>query len=360
MVINVTTDSDAIYGNANNVSSLLATAPNAGGISLRAALNVIKNSPGTYTIEFDPRLKGATINVGSWANQPTILPPLLSGNVTINGDIDSDGKPDLTINNTLSGFSVAFQIISCYNTLYSLNITNFLKGVQFYPPSPRQVFSNNTLAKLDIASTVPEATGIGLSTKDPNGRSFVWTGQGVNVTGNSWVNTVIMNNTISVPEDGVAFNMFSSGDQLKGLQIIGNDFSTTDLSAYQTHNLYVGNGAGSKENQISNAVIAYNHFSGSPYKVIRLAAGSAGASDNSITNVMVFENVLLANSPTLLGSGSGNPQGIGVNGINLIYGDGSTANANSTYRPITYAENNSIASVWIVRNVLKGLGDYGL
>src|SRR5258708_21793621 len=93
----VTTTSDATNGTPSSVAALLAD-PGPDGISLREAITATNNDPGTYTIRFASSLKGATITLDSQ------LPPLLGGGVTIEGDVDGDGKPDLTLAKT-AGFS---------------------------------------------------------------------------------------------------------------------------------------------------------------------------------------------------------------------------------------------------------------
>jgi len=360
-VINVTTNSDAINGDTSSVKALLAN-PGPDGVSLREALVAINKNPGTYTIEFAPSLKGATINVGS--ADPSVPPfSLISGNVTIDGDIDSDGVPDITINNVLpyrltGAFVSAFQISSSYNTLYSLNIRNFLNGVQFNPLSSGQTFSNNTLARLNIVSTVMESQGVSLY----SGRSApFWTVQGVSVTRNSWVNTLIINNTTSTQNDGISFAMQTAGDRFNGIQIIGNNVTANAPDAAEIINLDVGFGAGSDGNQVSNVLIAYNHVTGSPFNLIRLSAGSGGGSNNRITGVTISGNDIRAASTTILATAHGNQQGEGTNGVDLVEGDGSSAGTpNSTYSPITYSLNNSVDTVLVAANTVSGFGGYGL
>src|SRR5258708_27675099 len=93
----VTTNSDAVNGNTSSVAALLAD-PGPDGISLREAITATNNDPGTHTIRFAASLKGATITLDSQ------LPPLLGGGLTLKGDIDGDGKPDVTLAKT-AGFS---------------------------------------------------------------------------------------------------------------------------------------------------------------------------------------------------------------------------------------------------------------
>jgi hypothetical protein len=164
-VVTVTAETDDEDGDVSSVAALLKSPGSDGTISLREVIDAINHSPGTYTIQFAPSLKGATINVGSVVKDN--LPALLAGNVTIRGDIDSDGKPDITINNFLTGsavFPVGFQILSSFNTLYSLNIRGFMNGVMFNHPGSGLKFDGNTLARLNITGSAAGSGGINLDT----------------------------------------------------------------------------------------------------------------------------------------------------------------------------------------------------
>src|SRR5579864_9065598 len=89
-VITVTTTSDAVNGNVSSPAALNAD-PGPDGVSLREAIEATNNAPGTYTIAFASSLQGATVALNSQ------LPSLAGGGVTIEGDLNGDGKPDLTI-----------------------------------------------------------------------------------------------------------------------------------------------------------------------------------------------------------------------------------------------------------------------
>jgi hypothetical protein len=258
-------------------------------------VTAINNSPGTYAIDFAPSLKGMTINVGSWNNQE--LPHLSSGNLTLNGDSDSDGRPDVTINNTLSQLhTFAFHIASSYNTLYSLDIENFWIGVVFNAPAPGTSISNTTLSNLKIGSTLPGSGGIELDTGPAAGASV--NGEGILNTHNRWTNTIIANNTISTNNVGIAFFYDSASDQVLRTQIIGNNVTFTTPGAAQAINLALGGGAGSNGNDAKDIAIAYNSIRGAPIDAIRVAAGENGGSNNRISSVEVAGNKFYSTSPT--------------------------------------------------------------
>src|SRR5689334_8755916 len=69
-------------------------------ISLREAIVATNNTPGPHTIVFSDGLRGGVIHIGfdnlDMGNAPNALPQLCRGDVTIDGDSDDDGTPDVT------------------------------------------------------------------------------------------------------------------------------------------------------------------------------------------------------------------------------------------------------------------------
>ena len=77
------------------------TDPSDGLISLREAIADAKNSSGTSTITFDPTLAGGTLTLTNGELD-------IASDVTIEGDIDHNGTPDITISG--GGSSRIFQV----------------------------------------------------------------------------------------------------------------------------------------------------------------------------------------------------------------------------------------------------------
>lgn len=98
--------------------------------SLREAINAANNNPGPDTITFNPSLSGRTITVTSTAGPLTIQGPN-SLSTTIEGDINGDAVPDVTIlyGGTGAGIS-GIRIRSSGNVIQNLIIQGFtLHGV---------------------------------------------------------------------------------------------------------------------------------------------------------------------------------------------------------------------------------------
>src|ERR1039457_2347433 len=114
-VITVTNATVAVNGDTSSVKALVAN-PGPDGISIQEAIMATNNDPGTWVIQFAPALKGSTIVVDTPPSGG--LSPLTGGNVTINGDIDGDGQPDITL--TTASANLTIYIMSGGNTLNAL------------------------------------------------------------------------------------------------------------------------------------------------------------------------------------------------------------------------------------------------
>lgn len=168
--ITVTTASDATDGDTSSVEQLLAS-PGPDGISLREAISATNSDPSRYRIGFAPSMAGARIMVGSQTGRS--LPPLAGGGVAIDGDIDRDGHPDVTIvrgaellstcrlaaDPTEEGEPCAFRIASSRNRLHGFGITGFATGVLFTPspaddPEASPLPTNRTFTGNEISGLV--------------------------------------------------------------------------------------------------------------------------------------------------------------------------------------------------------------
>ena len=121
-VITVTNTSMLINGDTSSVKALVAN-PGTDGISLQEAVIATNNDPGTWVIQFASALKGSTIVEDSGPIPG--LSFLSGGNVTINGDIDGDGQPDITLT-SLSGRSAGFFVASGGNTINGFAIQGWI------------------------------------------------------------------------------------------------------------------------------------------------------------------------------------------------------------------------------------------
>jgi hypothetical protein len=350
-VILVTSASDAIDGDLSSVGALLRS-PGPDGVSLREALQATNNSPSIYTIRFAPHLKGTIINVGTWNH--TELPPLFGGSVTINGDIDNDGTPDITLTNGVKphqkGANVfGLQIHSAGNVVHALALKNFSVGVLFgaSPTNP----TNSTLADNVVSKLVlTEIHVVGIILFSPHGQS----GR-PGESRNRWVNTRFLGNTIESKGMGIDVSVQVRGDAAERLTIAHNTIRIAQSGEVSSEGIKLGAGAwlNSQGNAIADATIAYNSIEGDPQFGIRVYAGDVGAGGNLVDGVRIFGNrIRLAPGKQALGGKR--------DAIVVAPGDGATDHVDPNLRPIIYPEGNIVTNLSIVGNVLEGAGGWGV
>src|SRR5439155_5067937 len=111
--------------------------PGADGlISLREAIIAANNTPGTHTITFDPSLSGGTIVVNfddlDADTDPDPLPALCGGHTRIEGDLNGDGVPDITLEGSVfpaATRAAGILVLSSHYTLRSLRVAHFPVGL---------------------------------------------------------------------------------------------------------------------------------------------------------------------------------------------------------------------------------------
>jgi uncharacterized protein (TIGR03437 family) len=198
-VITVTNATMAINGDTSSVKALVAN-PGPDGISIQEAILATNNDPGRWNIQFAPALKGSTVVVDTPPSQG--LPPLSGGNVTINGDIDGDGQPDITLTSVSASLTV--YVMSGGNTLNGLALQGCgMSCVQLRNPSasggfgPGPVatgttFSNTTISNLVITNIPTQSAMQSAIDICPNCGPTV-----TSPTGNVWDHVLITGNTIT-------------------------------------------------------------------------------------------------------------------------------------------------------------------
>jgi hypothetical protein len=259
--VTVTNATDVMNGDISGIAALIAN-PGPDGISFREAIGASNNTIGLKTIEFAPDLKGAIITLGSEGTVWALF--LTSGQLTINGDVDGDGKPDITLDGSLgatNSMGSGFSIWSSHNTIKSLILDGFYLTASIRPLQDftllKTVIGNQFIGNV-ISSTLPGAAGI----------TFGMTGSGDDSSDYSIQDTLIINNT------------FSGQDWAVGI---------------------VAGSGGASRNQVINTTIANNHLTGG---CICIGAGDVASdwggvpgpiqySDNNlIDHLAIVNNVL--------------------------------------------------------------------
>ncbi len=351
-VITVTNATVAINGDTSSVAALVAN-PGPDGISLQEAIIATNNNPGIWNIQFAPALKGSSIFVDSAASGPKGLSYLTGGNVTINGDIDGDGKPDITLT-SLSGTNTGFFVLSGGNTLYGLALQNCGICVTIQRPSAKfnlpaatgTTFSNITISNLVMTNIQTEA----IQFCPLCGESDAAPGDSALATQNTWDHLLITGNTItgnvSGPTLGIDLGLGGTiGDTLQHTTIANNNILLPMPGAGGIA-MNFGAGLGATGNQALDTLVADNIISGPlPQFGIRLATGVGSASGNLIDGAQIVGNqILIASQP----AGSA-PR---LLGINVVSGDAASDDEYPSLRPIQYSENNIARNIGILSNTI--------
>lgn len=405
----VNSASDEVNGDVSSVSGLIAR-PGPDGISLREAITAANNSPGGLTIGFAPFLKGAVIKVG-----PSPLPQLRSGSVTINGDVDGDAKPDVTLEN--NGVDepnpMGLKIAAGDITVYAIAIRGFSCGVILQAASINQTYANIAIANNDIKSVAHPKYGGGA----------IILHSGSDSRGNRWTDITVAGNTIEASNSGIEFMLhFSTGDRLEHVTV-----SKNILRMLASKGSAIGFGAGfgpnTSENIISIITVIENTVEGAVQSGIRFSSGDqgsthnairgvrikrntlrlapvrdnmgitagaghwAGSSGNTIRDLQISDNVIEGSSETVIrvaagdvGSSNNTVEGVGITGnrldlktgpggtygptvifgIQVVVGDAATDWQDPNFRPISYSENNLVRDVTVENNLIDGPGSGGI
>ena len=336
----VTTNSDVSNGDTSTVAALKAN-PGPDGISLREAIFTTNNDPGSHMIRFDAALAGATIAVD------TALPPLLAGGVTIDGDVDGDAAPNITISAGPAGdANLGFHIGSGNNRLHALKLSGFRLGVFFGPlATPEEFPTNTTFADNSVDGLVMENVGFGIDVES------VSCGNDPNFpppcpSHNTWANTTITNNTIEASGPGIKFFISGTGDRVEGATITDN---VVHLGADASEGIAVSLAGNSDGGRISDVLIARNSVEGEADIGIYVTGGDGRAQGGITEGVRILSNSihLVKQSPKFC------CQGIVINA-------GSDNPSFATGPPVRYLDDNTARDVVVRNNVVSGTLEWGI
>lgn len=341
-LITVTSGEQGSNGDVSTVDALQSN-PGPDGISLREAIAATNNDPGTYTVRFDPSLTGGSIG---FTNS---LPPLRGGGVFIDGDIDGDGSPDVSLVNQ-SGFGGewGFNVASSDNRLHALSLRDFTFGVVFTAWSDDSFdsplltdgsFARNVVSGLrlsDVAAAVTPYPTLGHQECKP---------QTPCRTGSRWLDTRVVGNSIGSRTSGAIWLGWidDNGNVMRRTTVGGNVIHIGDedvgigISQGKAIDLGIGTG-GTRDNLISDALVAYNAIEvEGRANAVQVLAGQQGRSDNIVENVRIAGNRLIFPSPRR-----------GTEGVAILVSD-------DCWPPASGADcENVVRDVEVVGNALEG------
>lgn len=215
--------------------------------------------------------------------------------MTIDGDVNGDGKPDITLRDRQRPRGPGFTISSGGNTIRGLTLEGFfvaissvLAGERGSVPTGR-TFAGNTVSRLTIRGV---GNGIYFG---PNGAAC--DRGGACATQNVWRDLRIVGNTIDSRHGAIGVNLIASvGDRLEGLTISGNTIRVPprdrciDPSGQAIDVVAGASVNGDRQNRMSDVLISNNTISGGLMGGIRVTAGADGADANVVERVRIVGN----------------------------------------------------------------------
>jgi hypothetical protein len=306
----VTNISEDINGDTSSPAALKAN-PGPDGISLPEAMRAAEATVGYETITFDASLLGSVIHItGS-------LPFITQGNLVIDGNIDSNATPDITIDGTgAAGFN-GFDINGASNVVIKgLTIQNYKKhGVNITPDaaSGKNLVENivlyqNTISNMPYAAiSVMPYTMQGVIIRNVEiisntlqnclGGVSVIAGMGSGSIDNEISGVSIINNTIDNPGRDIGIFVSTStsvgltGNTIRDIEIRGNRL----LNHYESTILIAGsNDALCHNNTVDGVVIADNYIDSSHVAIEFVTEAGANSTNNRVTNVSITGNTMVS------------------------------------------------------------------
>lgn len=329
-IVTVGNTSCDVNGDTLNLTALIDN-PGDDGISFPEAIAAANQTPGAKTITFDTTLIGATITIA--VPESNIV--LSSGELTIDGDIDEDGNPDITIDGHLMGYG-HFIIISDSNKITGLNLVDFpVWTITLDCPYNKKDLVNNQFLNNNISSQTGGGIAVGpLGIIDP---------EDIEALSNlNWRDILIKGNSITAGKPAVALLIALWGfdnSRLTNVTISDNYLTSTfgmvfDIIVADENSHSYGTPAGpvdySTHNLIDSLQITGNHIEAAGGFGIHIIAANAGNNHNTIRNLTISDNTFQNNiSPCINIHAGGN------------------------------ADNNLIANMEIARNkIIRSAGIY--
>jgi hypothetical protein len=334
----------------------LSNLPGADGlVSLREAIIAANNTSGADTITFAPNLSGGTIVVNfddlDGDATPDPLPALCGGQTRIDGDLNGDGVPDITLEGgalPVAAPPVAaagLLIVSSHNTINSLHFQHFPTGIRV---RAGDFTTSGTVEHTRVANNIVMDSKVdGL---------FVATG---NVPGSRVAHTTLTQNLVM---NNARFGIFvvanlpGAGSDTRIDHTTITDNEVTGSGVYGIYLLSVGD-----HNVLSDTTIARNTVTGNAFFGINVNGGFNGA-DNNTLDVDIKDNTVTDNGLAGIRVVAGQDNSSHNHAVALIRGN--TVERHQSYGIGTFAaqgvalfpsgiSNHNVLDVRIEQNTVK-------
>lgn len=376
----VVTTSDEVNGNTNTPAELIAS-PGTDGISLPEAIDATNRTSDFYTITFDASLSGSTIYLTH------DMPHITQGNITINGDINFDGTPDITIDGTDADF-VCFNINGASNVVIrGFKMLNFDKhGVYIFPNSADGrpdveniiIYQNEIVADAgQISLLISDQDNASISNVEINSNYLhdgpssvsILSGMGTSTFDNVISNVSIINNTIDNPGQTIdimvspAASSGSYGNTVTNIEIRGNRITGQNDSSIIAD---ASNQGSNGNNTLDGLLITDNYIEGIAVGIELVGESGGYSTGNLMTNVVISDNTMIGCGIHVAGSTGYQSHGNTTSNLtierNYLDATGVSGSANGIYLAAGAdgSYGNLLENLTIRDNFIIGFRDAGI
>lgn len=373
----VTNTSEEINGDLSSPAALIAT-PGPDGISLREAIAAADASAEFDIIRFDPALSGEQITTVQGA------PLIQQGNLLIDGDIDSDGNPDIILDGTNSLSDSGFHVYGGSNVfIRGFIVRNFGKHAVSITPVPANgkpavsgiiVYQNDLSSAMNTVelnmwqmdhTAIRNVEIVENNLHDSGGGVAVYAGMGDGASNNQVEGVKIISNIINNPGyyNAIFISPASwnglSNNVIRDVEIRGNHMSnhinTTIL-------IDASNQANCNNNLTENILIADNWLDGQDVTIEVLSESGMYSFGNQLTNIAITGNVISSGGIQFSGATGEGAHDNAISNVlierNLIH----NCSANGIYLTAGTggAHHNTLKQVTLRSNVVYDNNDAGI
>jgi hypothetical protein len=271
-VITVSTASEEVNGDVSSPSDLISD-PGPDGISLPEAIAAVETTTEHYTIVFDHSLSGSVIEITGG------LPLIHQGNLTMDGDIDNDRIPDITIDGSQADDGNGIRINGASDVVIrGLKIQNFQSsGIEVIPD-------------VSGGSPIVEDLTFQFNTISNNGGQavliLIWNQSGATIRNIEVVSNLLENN-----QNGVSVTAgigdSASDNEISGVSLIGNEIAGDNTAI----SISPSSASGLSRNTVSDIEIRGNRISEHNSSTILIdAANQSDCNDNLVDEVVIADN----------------------------------------------------------------------
>ncbi len=369
LMLTVTNISEDLNGDVSSPAAILAN-PGVDGISLQEALTAVEADTDAHEIiNFDPSLNGLIFHLTQY------LPPINQDGLTLDGDSDDDGVPDITLSSD-GLVSNALQIQASDVVIEGLHFDSFSANAIEIRTTPElgihlvenlilrhNLLTNMNSSAIIIRNDLDHAVIRNVEISDNTLQNYPFgitmnAGAAPGASDNEISNVSILSNTLVTNRYAVGIFISPAGNEnvsrntIRDIQIKGNHISNHAISSIL---IDAANQANNNDNLTSNINISENQIDSTPVTIELVSVGGSGtnAAGNVLSNVTITDNNLTGGGIQFGGANGDNSHDNKITGvlIDRNHISSSAANGISFYAGSGGSHDNLLENV-ILRNTL--------